>query len=625
MDDQQQRKPWYKADQGRVHELVFPYAAAVEEAQFDMYDRFVKLEALYDPNGSAAQGTDIRAEMMGAVENGIASNVDTVTAIVAATDVRTRFMTDGANWSQQRRARQLEWYIEGLAKLLKRAEKCRMAFTGSAKKGTGLTKQYVNAFDEIVVDHIIVDDIIVDDRQCRNGGEPRDIHQRRIVDREELKAMFPEHEQDIEKAQYGDNGRWTTWAGYRPLAENEVVVLESFCRPFGKKGHDHYVPGRHAITIHGKDLLDDEFEEPCFPYAKGVWTPRDSSWFGIAGAERIMGTQRALNRRNLQIERQNDQYAFPTTYVRQADANLAVKATNRIGTIAVYKSDKPETVFPPAVSPETYKSREEYKRSMDEEFGVSRMVAHGAKPSGLDSGEALREFRDQTTQRFAMQEKMFEQLNLQTDLGILRCCKQLGEKAPAIMKSTKFGEKKINWEDVEPEDLEIMIAAASTLSRTPAGRHQQVIELAQAGIITTDEVRRLTGHPDLEKELSLYIEAIESVEEDLEEIEDGAIVVPEPFQNLKICIWRGQRRYLQLARLPDCPEEVLEGMRQYVVQAIAIQKMQAQQAQNANAQAGGALPGPTAADAALPAAAESPMEAPPVAALAPQAMELRAS
>src|SRR5690606_30608343 len=136
--------------------------------------------------------------------------------------------------------------------------------------------------------------------------------------------------------------------------------------------------------------------------------------------------QRALNRRNLQIERALDLAAFPTTYVRQADANLAVKTQNQIGQVVVYKSDKPHTEIPPVVSGETYRSRDELKISAGEESGVNRMLAHGTKPAGIDSGVAMREYRDQTTQRFALQERAFEKLNLDVDWLILDACKDLG-------------------------------------------------------------------------------------------------------------------------------------------------------------------------------------------------------
>jgi hypothetical protein len=62
------------------------------------------------------------------------------------------------------------------------------------------------------------------------------------------------------------------------------------------------------------------------------WIPRAKSWYGISGAERVAGIQRALNKRNWQIEKQNDNIALPTTWVRPADANMTTK-TSRIGNI----------------------------------------------------------------------------------------------------------------------------------------------------------------------------------------------------------------------------------------------------------------------------------------------------
>jgi hypothetical protein len=89
-------------------------------------------------------------------------------------------------------------------------------------------------------------------------------------------------------------------------------------------------------------------------------------------------------------------------------------------------------------------------------------------------------------------------------------------------------------------DAEGAARAASNLGRTPSGRIQFVIELAQAGIISTDSTRRLLKHPDLESELSLYTAALENVEHCLDEIADGRTVMPEPMMNLDMAVWRGQ-------------------------------------------------------------------------------------
>src|SRR5262249_2482258 len=135
--------------------------------------------------------------------------------------------------------------------------------------------------------------------------------------------------------------------------------------------------------------------------------------------------------------------AFPTTFVRQQDAHIAVKTQNKIGNVVTYTADAPVTVTPQAVSAETYKSRDDLKQSAYDESGVSRLSAHSMKPAGIDSGAGLREYRDITTQRFAPQEQEFERLNLAVDWLILACCKDLGADAPEIMRESKFGARRI--------------------------------------------------------------------------------------------------------------------------------------------------------------------------------------
>ena len=103
------KPPWWKAVKGKAHETQIETILEVERRHSATFERFVRLEVLYDPNSPYAGGEARAKELLGAVtENVIASNVDTVHAVIAATDVRARFMTDGADWGVQRRARQMD-------------------------------------------------------------------------------------------------------------------------------------------------------------------------------------------------------------------------------------------------------------------------------------------------------------------------------------------------------------------------------------------------------------------------------------------------------------------------------------------------------------------------------------
>jgi hypothetical protein len=618
---------WQEAERGKVSGPLFTYVRAIDRVQFDIFNRFKQNEGLYD----VSTRPGIRAHRPRGIgrmhENAIANAVDALSAQIATTEVRAVFDTDDADWGTQRRAKHLEWYAEALGKRLKVPQKARYAFkAGGTVKGTAVVKVYNDKFKRPCVEPARIDDIVVNEDETRSGGEPLQLHHRTIVDRAVLRASYPKLKAQIDKAQ-GGFGQWQLWAGWRPLERNDVVVIESWYRALGVKGMDGYVPGRHVKAIDGLDLEDEEWNEEDFPFAVMMFSKPVGGWYGIGVVDRIASIQIALNRRNLQNERKLDQGAFPTTYCQPQDAQLATQQAsvfqNALGTVAVYRGSQPPTVInPPTVSPEELRDAERLSSKVYEVSGISRMAAQAVKPPGIESGEALRAYRDQTTQRFAEPEKDYEQFVLDIIWLLLGCCKKLGADAPEMSRSSRFGLRKIPWSKVDMGDVRVWISAASTLSRTRAGREQTVTEWAQAGIISQDSARRLIGHPDLEREMSLYTAAIESVEECIEEIADGGSVTPEPFMNLKLAVWRCQQQYLNWRK---APEEILEELRGFIVTA-------AWMSDGGNAPAAGqsAGPGPDVSmpDGMPPPGTPPPMNAgppmmpPPQAAFSPQAMQL---
>lgn len=612
---------WWEAKKGRVWDTLLPYIEKVERTQSATFNRFAKLDALYDPYAPGGpsdverdrEGRDAYGLMQ---ENVIASNCDAITGNVAATDVRARFVTDGADWSVQRTARQLDWYAEGLSKQLDLPAIGRKAFHGGSLKGSGWGEVSIDPFDQITAEYVPVDEIVMDESAYRSWPVPQ-LARRMIVPRDVLIAQYPQHERVIREAQAPKTRKWKRWAGYRPILDNHVVVVKAWRLPLGPKGHKKYVAGRFVVCIDGTDLHDEKYEKPFYPIARFAWTERPNSPYPIGGAERIIGHQRKLNRRNLHIDRLHDQHAFPTTWVRLADANISVKSPSRAGSVGVYKSDVPVTVQPPAIHPDTFRDKADTRALSFQEFGQSVMAATAMKPAGLDSGVALREHRDQTTSRFATQEKAFEQFMLDLVFLVIDCAKTLGKTAPTIVRQSKFGARKITWSKVDLGEVKVQLQAASQLGRTPAGRTQFVMEMAQAGIISQDSARRLlmpNGTLDVEQEMSRYVAALEDIERTIDEIEDGAYLVPEPYQNLEMGIWRMQAAYLQ-DRDNGAPESVLESLRAWIVTADHILSQRAAPAPDASA--------PPSVEPG--AAVGAPAQAPPVAALADQAMQLQAA
>lgn len=620
---------WYRQPKNDVHQKVFDFVRRTEQEQGDTYDRLAMLESLYDqysPTGDDL--TPPNAKLANVSENVVASNVDTVYASVAATEVRARFMTDGADWSVQRRASKMEYYTEGLGKLHNVHRKCRIAFKEASKKGGGGLKVYGDRWDDLVVEHIRLEDLVVPDCDSRSGAPPLQIHHvQRNYDRDKLRAEYPEHADDIDSSYGSRSMAGARPSGYRNYEQNKIVVIESIRLPIGKppakgkklsKKGAKYIPGRRTITIENKTLEDVPYHKPYYPFALVTWSDRQGSFYGISGAERIAGIQRSLNKRNWQIERILDQNALLTTYVRPADFNISTKTT-KIGQVVAIKGDWPETPTPPLVHPETYGSRVELKKSAAEEFGGAGLLATQSRiPAGLETGAAVREARVSVTQRFAPQEADFEQLVLDVCFLMIDACKDLGDAAPTVLESRWH--KPIKWGEVDMGQVKIQIAAASTLPRTPAGREQTLLEWAQAGIISTDSARRLIDHPDLERELSMYTSALEVIDMKIERILDGGISSPGPFDNLEMCVWRGTASFNN-ADIGGAPENILEGLHDFITLAGFIIDQKAVANQNAAMPAGAGA----AAGATPPPPMPPPGAGQPAPALSPQAMQLMAS
>lgn len=567
-------KLWWQADKDKVHQTLIGYVKGIDQAQWRIFDRFKKLEGLYDPERAVPTigiGTSVadrvrppRTRTDGKmIENIVSQNINTLAAQISTIDIRTTFDTDGADWSEQRKARAREWYTEELVKRFDVIAKCGHAFkVGTTLKGTGCMKVYADAFDQLRVEHVRPDNVVVDERAYPDG-QPLEMFHRDLRDADAFAAQFPKFKKEIQAAR----GKYMKWAGWLPMHRSEILVVEGWRLPVGVKDQKGYVTGRHVICFEGGDTVDEDFDADDFPIATHRYSKPPLGWYGIGMGEELASYQRALNKRNSQIDRQADHNAHPIIMAQRIDAAVAAKTVNTLGTIAVYDGRQPPKVeFGPAVSQDLIASRADIKNSAQGQSGVSPLSLQSRIPARLESGAGVREWTGAKTERFADKEKDFERFVVDVAIKMLEVCRQLGSKAPKMVRRSKFGKRRLDWGSIDTGDIRTQIGVANALSRSRADRVSMVTELAQAGVISIDEARRLYGHPDIEREMSLYNAAIESVDECLEEIADGKVVMPEPFMNLRMCVWRSQQQYL-IWRGLKAPEAILENLRMFTVNA----------------------------------------------------------
>jgi polyhydroxyalkanoate synthesis regulator phasin len=570
---------WHKAKPDELVGKVIQHVNWVEQQQSDLYLRLIKYAWLYDPRERAYGVSYPTAQPYPTVENVVANNVDTLHSQLS-TEMITRFVTKGADWSAQRLAKRAEWYLSSLNTLLDAPRYADDALLEALKKGAAFVKVYAcPTSGKVKIERVLADDIIVNEDECRTHRLPRNLAHRMFLDREELMARFPAFAGKIAELGSANTSGRRVWANYRKYRPNEVVAVEIWRRPVGKQGAKGYFPGRHAFVVEGiqEPLLDKEYHHDGFPIARLVLVERDKGYFGRGIPEILDEIQKRVNKAHAQEDKITDRWAFPITWVHQGDQNLTIKSRKQYGAFGLWKVAAPRTEWPQNVGGDWTQRKQQYRATSFNESGVSQMASNASVPARIESGAAVRELLDREAGRHNPPAKAVERFWIEIQYLMLRAVHELGADAPVVLHQSARGYKKITLVGVEPDDLRLWMKPANSLAESVAGLKDTVASYVQAGIITQEEARKLIDNPDLQAESSLFTAAIKDIDRTIEEILDGEWLVPEPTQNLELGIVRVQRAILE-ARANGAPYEVIGGLELWVEQAgweLAMKQQQA--------------------------------------------------
>lgn len=127
-------------------------------------------------------------------------------------------------------------------------------------------------------------------------------------------------------------------------------------------------------------------------------------------------------------------------------------------------------------------------------IGISQLSAQSRKPSGLDSGVALQTMEDIESDRFEVQVSHY----INTYMNVTR---KLIEVVPAdqeILPADKY-QSKMTWATLKEQNnlFKVQYSAATSLSKDPAERAKQIIQMSQIGLITPSKAAELMDMPDL--------------------------------------------------------------------------------------------------------------------------------
>lgn len=127
-------------------------------------------------------------------------------------------------------------------------------------------------------------------------------------------------------------------------------------------------------------------------------------------------------------------------------------------------------------------------------IGISQLSAQSRKPSGLDSGVALQTMEDIESDRFEVQVNHF----INAYIDVTRKLIEIIPEDVEILPADKY-QSTMTWATLKEQDnlYKVQYSAATSLSKDPAERAKQIIQMSQIGLITPSKAAELMDMPDL--------------------------------------------------------------------------------------------------------------------------------
>lgn len=493
------------------------------------------------------------------------SCVDTLFSRISQDKPKPTFLTDNGSYKERRLAKEANQFIWGEFFRTKAYEKVPLMSRDSMILGDGLIKVFARN-EKITAERTLRTELLTDYNDAYYGN-PRQLIQPKLVDRSVFMELFPDKEVLISGATHGnvDNTPRST-----DTIADQFIIAEAWHLPSCEGADD----GRHVIVCSGGVILDESWDKDRFPFARLGYNPNPVGWYSQGLIEILMPTQMELYRQLIIASQNLELMGVPRVLVEEMSKILETSFNNRIGSIIKYRNTPPEFVNAQANNPEAYQFIEWLIQNSYQMSGISALSASGSKPSGLDSGEAIREFDSVQDSRFSAYAKRYQ--DVYTDLAYLYidCAKDIVEETGSYTTvfPGKDGTREVDFKSIGmlKDTYVIQCFEENSLPKDPAGRQAKLSEMLAAGEITNQEFRRLSNFPDLEQSDQLAAALEERILFSLDSIiDDGdkGFKAPDPFildpTDLATTL---TVNYINKYSVTDLEEEKMQLLRDYFTQ-----------------------------------------------------------
>lgn len=493
--------------------------------------------------------------------NVIESVIDTLESKMAKNKVVPTYITNGGDWSAQKKAKQLTKFTQGLFYQQKVHQKSVHAWKDGAVWGDGFVKIFEKD-DKVCIERAFPHDLLVDMVESNVTNMPQQLHQTKLMDREIALSLFPELEENIKSvspATYQEIGGQGT-------AADIIDVIESWHLKSGPDAQD----GVHVITI-GDGVICEDYQKDYYPFAHNRYVRRQTGWYGQGICERLMRLQTELNRCMVLKQRCIYMIAGFKILLEIGSKVVSQHLNTDVGTIINYAGTRPDYITPPATNGELQQWIDWCISHAYQQEGISQMSSTGEAPLGVDSGKALRTLTQISEDRFFFMSKELEDFTLEIARQAVNIVKDIYArtgKYEVIFPDKRFMET-VDWADIQLDEEQYVLKAfpTSSLSDDLTGRLADIQEMMQAGLIDPQQGKRLLDMPDVEADSALANSQLDRLHQIFENMLDDKEVVPyEPGMYPAQLAQQMALKYINYAEYMKCPENRVQLVRDFLAE-----------------------------------------------------------
>lgn len=442
---------------------------------------------------------------------------DTLVGKLIQSNSRVTINTNGGDFIEWQKARKIELAIEGEFNQMRLYKHAALVALDAINCGTGWLKLYKED-NKIWCERVFVNECFVDEVEAAYGA-PTKMYQIRYIKKDTLIAKYPQHAEMIRRASTTNPPRFA-WTLFTP---GLVEVCEGWALPVGDR------KGRHVLAINTGSLIDEEWTEQHFPLIPFRAGDKPFGWYGQGFTEQVLATQVDLNK-TLNVMQRAAHLGIAPYWVVDEGASINVRhLNNKVGHVVETNTTDPKWITNPPFHPDATAYVTQLEQMIMQYYGMNEMETTGQLPiNRLDSRKALVEYQDMSATRHTMLLERWEEFFIEVGKRTMMLAKQIAEENgtyPVVAKKAYQQAVSLDWKDLNllDDNITVSAAVANLLSRTPAGRMNDIADMKGMGLLTPAQaIRLMRGPPDIDAAINEASALEDNIDMTIAEIVDNS-------------------------------------------------------------------------------------------------------